>query len=91
MGDIVILHYHSLSFLRDLHSNLDVIAVIFCQNDNVAHQYNQMRSWRDAPAMSKDAATVVPGILARGSTEASRVHGGARRARAARRALGILC
>jgi hypothetical protein len=27
---------HWLSFLRDLHSSLAVIAVIFCQNDNVA-------------------------------------------------------
>jgi hypothetical protein len=36
-GDTVILHGHWLSFIRDLHRDIAVIAVIFCQNDSVAH------------------------------------------------------
>jgi hypothetical protein len=35
--DSVILHCHWLSFLGDLYSDIAVIAVIFYQNDNVAH------------------------------------------------------
>ena len=38
-GDTVILHCHWLSFLRDVHSYLAVIAVIFCQNVSVALGY----------------------------------------------------
>jgi hypothetical protein len=35
-GDTVILYHHWLPSLRDLHSDLAVIAVIFCRNDGVA-------------------------------------------------------
>jgi hypothetical protein len=36
VGDTVILHGHWPSFFRDLHSNLAVIAVIFCGNATMA-------------------------------------------------------
>ena len=35
-GDTAILHGHWLSFCSDNHSNLAVMAVIFCQNDSIA-------------------------------------------------------
>jgi hypothetical protein len=35
-GETVILHcHHWLPLIRDLHTNLAVVAVIFCQNDSV--------------------------------------------------------
>ena len=35
-GDTAILHWHWLPFLRDLHTNLAVVAVICSQNDSIA-------------------------------------------------------
>ena len=36
MGDAFILHWHWLSFLRDSHTNLAAVAVIFRRNDFTA-------------------------------------------------------
>jgi hypothetical protein len=47
-GNTVILRCHWLSFRRNLHTNLAVIAVIFSQNDSVGLGYNKAKRLRRA-------------------------------------------
>ena len=57
-----VVHCHQLSFLRDSHSNLAVIAVIFCQNGSVALGSHHTASMRPAKGGAPASPAAQPSL-----------------------------